>query len=1005
MSGEHNEARGSAPRARRKRVAVLGAGVAGLTAAHELLERGFDVSIFEKRALKEWGGRARSYTLRPHSPDSGRPIDKHVPAEHGFRFFPGFYRHIYDTLARIPFDDSRSVLSNLVPIQEELLAVSGKPRIVLPASAPRGTHLVKAIRSYLQAPQDLLTAGLTNDDLETFTSKLWRFASSCQERRNEEYEGIDWRTFVESLDRSEEYYWYLASGLTRTLVAAKARSASTKTMGNVGLQILLCLTERDNTTDRVLNGPTSDVWIQPWMRYLEKCADARGLDLKLMSGTVKELLVKGKRVTGLRLEEDQEERSFDHVVCALPLEGVVELLRSSPEAASHCSKTKENLKALEKNLTRMSGMQIYFRQDVPICRGHQISLDSPWGLTSISQRQFWTAEHQAKLTEQGIGGVLSVDISSWDLPGIDHPSAAKTKPPVEIFKEVLKQLRSTLGPNGLEDDNLVGWCLEERAEPILVNAVGTWALRPTARCGELESFVLAGDYVRTKTDLACMESANESARVAVNVILEADGFAVADRCALFDPADREPAWLKFFQQMDRRRFLGGLPWGGIDLSQAAVVAARGLDAAGDNLLADDLAATTEGPAPPGTPIRLPRELWDPSAGATQAVTGPAARVQLAVDRARPITDQEAEAWLSVAQPSPGRTDPMFKRWRLYALREDEQDYLIPFHVYEGDSLIVHGRAALDSLRALTKDTAYQPVVGRDDGKEFGFAELWIVDYRDTSAGAYKELVLNFVVTPRQNHRPYRYLSPYSMVVPMMDPQNRLFTPLLLVDQPENVEKVENGGAILYGNRLFGTNKRQAHITIDRDTVTGQKRYGWNGVDDETDQGAGSLMEVGSAAQDVADYLQLARVMGFADVVRNARQAMNGQELQGGLLTRDMRPGAKGTVDIRAAYKYAPKIRLLRDAERKIQTSAPNPKEVTDNLAALLSLIDFSPEIATYDHQLKSVLYLDGWPTPDGQSLPVARSPNAQPQPKPTQPTVALPGQRRRRGPRVPTREL
>ncbi|GAA4892761.1 hypothetical protein GCM10023237_08580 [Streptomyces coeruleoprunus] len=62
-------------------VAVLGGGVAGLTAAHELAERGFRVTVYERRAL---GGKARSMDV----PGSARGGRRPLPAEHGFRFIP-----------------------------------------------------------------------------------------------------------------------------------------------------------------------------------------------------------------------------------------------------------------------------------------------------------------------------------------------------------------------------------------------------------------------------------------------------------------------------------------------------------------------------------------------------------------------------------------------------------------------------------------------------------------------------------------------------------------------------------------------------------------------------------------------------------------------------------------------------------------------------------------------------------------------------------------------------
>ena len=68
-------------------------------------------------------------------------------------------------------------------------------------------------------------------------------------------------------------------------------------------------------------------------------------------------------------------------------------------------------------------------------------------------------------------------------------------------------------------------------EPLLVNLTDTWALRPDAATG-IPNLFLASDYVRTYTDLATMEGANEAARRAVNGLLDAVNFD-GSRCELW----------------------------------------------------------------------------------------------------------------------------------------------------------------------------------------------------------------------------------------------------------------------------------------------------------------------------------------------------------------------------------------------------------------------------------------------------------------------------------------
>src|SRR5689334_12075162 len=66
----------------RRRVAVLGGGVSGLSAAHELAERGYAVTVYEY--YDTLGGKARSMNVPGTAAGSRKPL----PGEHGFRFFP-----------------------------------------------------------------------------------------------------------------------------------------------------------------------------------------------------------------------------------------------------------------------------------------------------------------------------------------------------------------------------------------------------------------------------------------------------------------------------------------------------------------------------------------------------------------------------------------------------------------------------------------------------------------------------------------------------------------------------------------------------------------------------------------------------------------------------------------------------------------------------------------------------------------------------------------------------
>ena len=566
------------------KVIVLGGGVAGMSAAHELIERGFEVVVLERGQLA--GGKARSIpvtddgagTSGHERADTGvASIEHRLPGEHGFRFFPGFYKHVIDTMRRIPSFDGRTASDHLVPTTRVGFTQYGKPTFLIPSQFPRtagdvGTLLSDALLAF--GP----VIGLSPEELAFFGARFWQILTSCEERRIGEYEGVSWWEFIDAEPRSPSYQKFLATGFTRSLVASKARKASARTVGDMFMQMMLTFLEpTSGSTDRLLDGPTNLVWIDPWCSYLE----FRGVQYVRESEVV-EILCDSQRVTGVAVRR-QGQRTLvegDYYVAAIPLERIAPLIN---ERMLAIDPTLGSLSTLAPNVEWMNGLQFYLRRDLPIAHGHVIHIDSEWALTSVSQIQFWRSMSPDQFGDSDVRGVLSVDISNWDAPGSDGRSAMQCSRE-EVMREVWAQLKRSVNIDRelLRDEDLHSWYLDPdiqpsgngsglltNAEPLLVNLVNTWALRPEATT-RIPNLFLASDYVRTYTDLATMEGANEAARRAVNGLLDATGF-VGPRCGLWPL--HQPEILVPLQQHDAARYAAGQPWDD-GLTRVAVEAVR-----------------------------------------------------------------------------------------------------------------------------------------------------------------------------------------------------------------------------------------------------------------------------------------------------------------------------------------------------------------------------------------------------------------------------------------------
>jgi hypothetical protein len=557
----------------------------------------------------------------------------------------------------------------LVLTATNLIASNTREAVPALASYPRTLEALRKGPRFIPALMDL---GLTSEDLTFYFHKLWRVLTACRARRLAEFEKISWVDFMEPASQSQSYDEFLVSSTTRTLLAARAEEANALTIAEISLQLwatLLWYPQRGG--DRVLNGPTSQSWIEPWVEYLASLGvrfqighrlhsikvargkisrvsfrnisdrteddtqrlkaartrnyeDAYGRLTRELSGKIDaDQRVRLESAARAELKEIalQTEQDFyatfpavdadadtDYYVFALPVEHMAKFLT---DELVDCDPQLSGIRKLKDHVRWMAGIQIYLNQKVLVTTGHVNYTGTPWALTSIVQSQFWSEETDlSEIGDGSVRAVLSVCISDWKTPGYNGKEAGDCAP-LELALEVWEQMKRALNrPNkpailhdsmlALGDGSADGWhsssnqwfALDEsltdrldairdtpisdswqrdfrswieqnevgepdfylNAEPLFINVTDTWRLRPEAGT-RLPNMLLAGDYLRTNTNLACMESANESGRRAANEIFRRSGVG-AELCRIWELE------LPFapLRALDEQRFRAGKPW-------------------------------------------------------------------------------------------------------------------------------------------------------------------------------------------------------------------------------------------------------------------------------------------------------------------------------------------------------------------------------------------------------------------------------------------------------------
>ena len=421
-------------------------------------------------------------------------VEQVIPGEHGFRFFPAFYRNLFDTMRRTPVfnaegEQTGTAFDQLVPTPQSSIALSR-------GQQPQEID-VKRVTSLFQLHEalKLLCQGLgfTMQDLVGLEFYMLRYLVSCVDRRVQDAETVTLLDYIGGDNPPARFSKAALAFLDeapRALAAMSARESDARTQLDVTAQLLQLNMSSPAEADRTWNGPTTTAWLDHWKAYL------KNQGVKFFVGEVVGLRqVSGRYLprwsaddsTTFPTPEDPEDvfhapkpdgSDLDgfRFVLALSYQGASKLVWSDYDGVNgaespfrriiqfdqQCGRRKTgdaqpNLpkrnpetgaEARGYPLRTISGAQFFFAEGYRFGYGDIYYPRAAWGLTSISQFAYW--RNQIDPVGEYLGQ-LSVDIGDWHVfadridipePPGDHGEPAWYSSEREIGRNVWTQIKA-----------------------------------------------------------------------------------------------------------------------------------------------------------------------------------------------------------------------------------------------------------------------------------------------------------------------------------------------------------------------------------------------------------------------------------------------------------------------------------------------------------------------------------------------------------------------------------
>ena len=385
---------------RKIKVNIYGAGISGLTVAHELIEKGFDVTVYEKDQIA--GGMARS--LR---------TEENVPTEHSWRGYGPFYYNTFDIMKRIPYQEKYN--------ENKLITTYKGKKYDLTDFVndhPGGSLIWKSNNKNLEEVWEKYGYSWHNNNervqnilkkykIENFeTNSVYDNISQKGLRwylltnDNTQKKGISLKDYpyvfynfskvILSDNRNQIYYKQRLNDQLRNRVSKKTYNYLVDYLSGPGFGFDKNTMSRGHYAKfieynlqghgewKVLNQPTSEGWIEPWVDMLKQ----KGVRF-VFNSEVSKINTNNDKIVNVRLKDDQNTTADLFVMCLNPF---------AYEKILQDSNIDEYEKYMNMNIqNNQISFRLGFNKKIKFKHVNDafVLLDSPYNITFYAQDEHW----------------------------------------------------------------------------------------------------------------------------------------------------------------------------------------------------------------------------------------------------------------------------------------------------------------------------------------------------------------------------------------------------------------------------------------------------------------------------------------------------------------------------------------------------------------------------------------------------------------------------------------